>query len=219
MLNNIFMTSLFRSAVIKNSDMGYRRTHSMTILKAKKRGVFAFVLLICVVLSVGLLVACNSKSIGLIGGSDGPTSVFVSIGKGKQAGNLPEDKIKHVIEGFGNALKSVSLTAPKDIAAESIKKHYSPYVTKELLAEWMENPEKAPGRTVSSPWPDRIEITDIVPVSKAEYTVTGEIVEITSVELNQGGAAARYPISLKVVKHDNQWLIFSINLKDEGTLK
>jgi len=120
-----------------------------------------------------------------------------------------------LVEDFGKALKAVTLTAPQDIAAESIEEHYSEYITPELLAMWQSDPQNAPGRTLSSPWPDRIEVTDITPKNDGEYTVSGEIIEVTSNDLQNGGAAAKYPVTLIVTRQDDRWFISSVTISSE----
>ena len=85
-------------------------------------------------------------------------------------------------------------------------------VSPELLKEWQNDPQKAPGRVVSSPWPDRIEILSIVKLPDSSYEVKGDIIEVTSVEMANGGAAARRPITLTVGKIENRWLITAVKL-------
>lgn len=65
-----------------------KRFENILNSKAKKTGVLAFIIVICIVLSAGTLIACNSSSVGIIGGSDGPTSIFVSSDAEKQIKDL-----------------------------------------------------------------------------------------------------------------------------------
>ena len=95
-----------------------------------------------------------------------------------------------------------------------MQENYSDFVTPALLAKLQSNPENAPGRMVSSPWPDRIEIKSIEKVSEGTYNVKGEIIEITSLEQTNGGVASKRPIILEVKKLDNKWLIDSVKLED-----
>jgi len=81
-----------------------------------------------------------------------------------------------------------------------------------LLQEWQEDPASAPGRLTSSPWPDRIEIADFENSSGDEYQVTGEIIEVTSAEKADGGAAAKRPIVLVVKRLKDHWLIETVAL-------
>jgi hypothetical protein len=87
-----------------------------------------------------------------------------------------------------------------------------PYITNELLQKWRNDPRSAPGRMLSSPWPERIEITEVERISDNEYSVKGKIIEVTSVELKSGGAAASRLVELTVRKMDNKWLIDNISI-------
>lgn len=106
-----------------------------------------------------------------------------------------------VVERFGERMKQVSTTAPKDAAAESIHKAYEGLVRRELLETWAAAPEKAPGRQVSSPWPDRIEVK-ATSVEGTHASVDGELVEATST-----GEARRIPVQLKLALYEGNWLI------------
>lgn len=125
--------------------------------------------------------------------------------------DLEQDRqdVQALVEAFGKRLQRVSLSAPKDMAATSIKENYRDYVTSELLQKWLADPQSAPGRTVSSPWPDRIDILKLETGDKNQYTVQGEILEVTSVELADGGAAAKRPVTIAAQKVNGRWLISS----------
>jgi len=131
--------------------------------------------------------------------------VFSSACTSSKSNPADEANVRGVVEGFGQRLKLVSLLSPS--AAEDMKAQYSEYVSGMLLEQWMSSPEKAPGRIVSSPWPDRIEITSIKIMNSNEYAVTGNVVEITSTELNAGGYAVKIPVQIQVQKSDNRWQI------------
>ncbi|HOH69201.1 MAG TPA: hypothetical protein PLX37_01930 [Sedimentibacter sp.] len=125
-----------------------------------------------------------------------------------------KDESKDVIvlvEDFGSTLKNVSLLAPRDLVIEAIEANYSPYVTDELMQSWLAHPRRAPGRTTSSPWPERIEITEVERLSEGEFSVKGRIVEVTSSEAG-GGAAVYRPVELIVRKVGNKWLIDDIRV-------
>jgi hypothetical protein len=92
----------------------------------------------------------------------------------------------------------VSLLAPPDALRGQIEAEYAPFVTPELLAAWLADPAGAPGRQVSSPWPERIEVREVVP-QEGGYRVTGEVVYVTGVEQAAGGAARREPVAMTVV--------------------
>lgn len=113
---------------------------------------------------------------------------------------------------FGNELKSVPLLASKDALRKSMIENYGKYVTSSLIEKWINDPENAPGRLTSSPWPDRIEIQSIKKLSKGIYEVKGEIIEITSTEMIDGGFAAKRPINLLVKKINNKWMIYSVTM-------
>lgn len=123
-----------------------------------------------------------------------------------------EEAVRDLVEDFGKKLQTVSLQAPQDIVSESLKENYGVFVSPALLEKWQSEPQTAPGRMVSSPWPDRIEILDVRNLSETEYEVKGEIIEITSVEQVNGGAAAKEPITLLVKKLEDSWLIDSVTL-------
>lgn len=123
-----------------------------------------------------------------------------------------EKIIKHLIKDFGSRLQNVPLQAPKDILNKIIEENYADFVSPTLLEEWMKNPQKAPGRIASSPWPDRIEIQSIEASAKNAFEVKGEIIEITSVEKVKGGFAEKRPISLMVEKINDRWLINKVTL-------
>lgn len=99
-------------------------------------------------------------------------------------------------------MKQVSLLAPADVAAESIRKAYGGLADPQLLDAWTRDPARAPGRTVSSPWPDRIEIADVSEQRGDTASVTGAIVEATST-----GDAARIPVRVKLRRENDAWLI------------
>ena len=116
-------------------------------------------------------------------------------------------EIKNLIRNFGEKLQMVSLLAPKDIVSKSIEENYSEFISSSLLERWKNDPKNAPGRLTSSPWPDRIEIRDTEKVSEDKYRIKGEIIEVTSVENANGGAAAKQAITILVVKDKDRWVI------------
>lgn len=126
--------------------------------------------------------------------------------------NQDEQDVRALVEAFGKTLQMVSLTAPKDVVAKSIEENYSDYVTPELLQKWQADPQSAPGRMVSSPWPDRIDILRTEMCDKDQYSVHGEVIEVTSVELVNGGVAAKRPVTIVVQKVNNRWLISSMTI-------
>jgi hypothetical protein len=131
-----------------------------------------------------------------------------------------QEQVKSAVTAFGQKLQMVSLTASPEQVRQQIQDNYGGLVIPELLAQWQNQPDKAPGRPVSSPWPDRIEIMSL---EKADpkYAVKGEIIEITSVEQTSGGTAARQSIDLTLIKSGDRWVIDSVILgtqHKEGTI-
>jgi hypothetical protein len=120
--------------------------------------------------------------------------------------------IVNLVKSFGEKLKMVSLLAPEDMVKDSIKEYYGEFVSPELLEKWLNDPAKAPGRTISSPWPERIDIISAEKLSDTEYEVKGNIIKVTSVELAEGGIAASRPAKFLVRNIDGKWLIDDIKL-------
>lgn len=113
-----------------------------------------------------------------------------------------------LVRRFGGRLSRVSLLAPPAELRRSIRDAYGPFVTAPLLEAWLRDPSTAPGREVSSPWPDRIEVRAVRRVGPGEYEVTGDVVYVTSVEAAGGGAARRERVALAVVRAgDGEWRI------------
>ena len=123
-----------------------------------------------------------------------------------------ENIVRNLVGDFGKKLQMVSLTAPPEIVSRSMREYYSSFISAALLRKWQSNPQRALGRMVSSPWPDRIEILSLQKTSESVYKISGEIVEITSAEKINGGIAAKRPVTLMVKKFSNTsvqplWLI------------
>ncbi|KAB2329951.1 hypothetical protein F7731_21040 [Cytobacillus depressus] len=130
----------------------------------------------------------------------------------QEAGQSDKKLVTNIVEEFGKKLQMVSLLAPKKELKKNMTEQYGGLVAKPLLEKWINNPEGAPGRQTSSPWPERIEILSVEKATDASYKVKGEIIEITSVEKEKGGFAAKQPIDLTVKKRNNDWLITDVTL-------
>lgn len=126
-----------------------------------------------------------------------------------------EEAVRSLVLAFGETLKNISLTAPQEQAAESIREEYAPFVTQELLDTWAAMPLMAPGRLTSSPWPERIEIAKINKINKS-YLVEGDIILVTSAELTEGGNAGVQEVVLTVEKRDGEWRIAEFEAKKVG---
>lgn len=88
--------------------------------------------------------------------------------------------VLQVVERFGQRLKDVSLLAPDSIVSREMAEAYDAFVTDSLLQDWLSDPAKAPGRTTSSPWPDRIEVMSVRQSGADLCSADGEIVWMTS---------------------------------------
>ena len=111
-------------------------------------------------------------------------------------------EVRTVVERLGERLKQVSLLAPDSIVVGEIRRSYESLVTPELLARWTSTPRSAPGRNVSSPWPERIEIRSVEDVGAGACRVDGEVIYATSAD----SVAARMPVTLEVREADG-WRI------------
>lgn len=164
-----------------------------------------FVILLLIV----LLVACSPPTIPEQTHSSNPTSIptlqATTQTQSIDSNITEEAQIKDLVGTFGKRLQTVSLLSSD--AAQEIRNQYSEFVSPALLDQWIGNISNAPGRTVSSPWPDRIEITTLSKETPEAYLVTGFIVEVTSVEVVNGGAAAKIPVRIVVQKEQGRWLI------------
>jgi len=118
-----------------------------------------------------------------------------------------ESSVRLFVEHFGVKLRDVTLSAPKALAAESIQANYSGIVWPDLLSVWMKDPAEAPGRLTSSPWPDHIDVASITLMNGTTYAVTGDVAEVTSNEIVNGGVADTYQIFLTVENSNGKWLI------------
>lgn len=116
-----------------------------------------------------------------------------------------EADVRNLIKDFGKTLQIVSLQAPD--AAQEIQDQYSDFVEPALLEKWMNNVMEAPGRIVSSPWPDQIEISTLSKEGSDRYVVDGFVIEVTSLEVANGGAAAKIPVRIIVQNDQGRWLI------------
>jgi len=121
-----------------------------------------------------------------------------------------EASVRATVTAFGQQLQMVSLLAPTTTAAQAMLTSYAPYVAPELLAAWESDPSQAPGKLTSSPWPDHIDITGVT-ANAGGYAVTGNVIDMTSVEQTSGGNAGSYPVSMTLENRNGQWLITSFS--------
>lgn len=144
--------------------------------------------------------------LGVVGGL-----VFNHYKKEEVVDNLVQNNVEKTVKDFGAQLQKVSLLAPEDILKESIQSQYSSFVSAELLNQWLAHPQKAPGRVVSSPWPDHI-VVENIQKTQDQYQVQGFIVLMTSNEIEHGGEAGRQSVSLVLKNIDNKLLITNVEI-------
>lgn len=125
-----------------------------------------------------------------------------------------EATVTRLVKNFGQKMKNVSLLAPEDIVKKSIHENYGDLVAPELLSKWQGNPTMAPGRLLSSPWPEYINIIDIGKLANSKYQIKGEIIEMTSTEKVNGDYTTKHPLVLVVEQINNDWLITEFKLDD-----
>ncbi len=132
------------------------------------------------------------------------------------ADEIERNEVINLVQNFGEQLKMVSLLAPEDLLKKNMEEYYGEYVTPKLIEDWLNDPVKAPGKLTSSPWPERIDVLSVEKLSEGEYEVTGNIIEITSEEVEKGGIAAKRLIELTIKKTDGKWLIDSVTFADSS---
>ncbi|HVY72908.1 MAG TPA: hypothetical protein VG984_02580 [Candidatus Paceibacterota bacterium] len=127
--------------------------------------------------------------------------------------DVNDSAIRATVEQFGSVLKNVSLLAPD--ASAQIQTHYAPYVAPQLLAQWAADPQNAPGRSTSSPWPDHMNVVSVTPRASGNafesYQVEGNVVEVVSASGGGTAPAAVYPVSMTVEKQNGIWMITALS--------
>jgi hypothetical protein len=138
--------------------------------------------------------------------------IAVLMGGGASSPASQENAASSTVAAFGKTLQQVSLLAPD--ASSTIASTYAPYVDPALLTQWEANPQSAPGRVTSSPWPDHIAITSITPQGQG-YVVNGQLVFMTSNEVEHGGNADTTPVVLQLVRENNRWMIVAFQAQSK----
>jgi hypothetical protein len=123
---------------------------------------------------------------------------------GKISSNT-DAQIRNTVIGFGAHLKNVSLLSTSTLSAQ-LESEYGPYLSQDLLSRWQANPSAALGREVSSPWPDRIEVNTVSPNGDGTYTVSADIVEVTSAD-TATSSSDRVPVTLTVAQSGGNYVI------------
>ena len=117
-----------------------------------------------------------------------------------QGAASPDEAIALVKE-FGTHLNNVSLLSPD--ASSIIAAEYGRFVTPELLAAWTQNPQLAPGHTVSSPWPARIEVDSTSPQGEG-YVAQARVILKSSATST---SAEEIPAIIQIVRSGGGWKI------------
>lgn len=110
--------------------------------------------------------------------------------------------VRNVVLRFGEELQNVPLLAGDSIVAQAVAAAYGPLVTDSLLATWIRGTSDVPGREVSSPWPDRIEIDSVATVGEGACYVHGRVIYMAST-----GPAGDDVVRVTVARSDDGWRI------------
>jgi hypothetical protein len=141
-------------------------------------------------------------------------AIIVFWPKGEEVDLIAEEEgVQELVTEFGERLKNVSLTAAD--AADQIRSEYSAFVSEDLLSQWAEDPQSAPGRLTSSPWPERIAVQRTRKESN-QYIVEGEVIYLSSQDIVQGGASSRQPVTLLVEQENDTWRITSYTAEQQS---
>jgi hypothetical protein len=114
--------------------------------------------------------------------------------------------IRVVVRRFGERLREVSLLGPDSVIEVEMRAAYGDLVTPELLDDWVTEPAAAPGREVSSPWPQRIEIAEIDPGEGGACVARGEVIYATSADSTGDRALGGEYVTLNLI-HTEGWRI------------
>lgn len=115
--------------------------------------------------------------------------------------------IYQVVGEFGARLKDVDITASDQDMMTAVDFNLKQYITDRLYQTFMQDKSRIPGRYVSSPWPERIEISSIQMLDSVACTVYGNLVLMTDDNVAHGGNAGEALITLTLKKVNGIWLI------------
>jgi hypothetical protein len=151
-------------------------------------------------ISAALLVACGPPDATPAGASTRLADTAAPLD--------PDRAVRRLVTLFGSRMQTVSLLVPDSLAASRLQEAYGSLVTPDLLSDWMARPTVAPGRRVSSPWPDRIEVKSVTPSGADEYLVTGSLIYESSTSGQSVERAVARPVRLHVRRSgDGGWRI------------
>ena len=117
------------------------------------------------------------------------------------AENTCPPQTREVVEELGRSMRKVQLLADASIRRKEMWAAYRPLATRGALADWVANPANAPGREVSSPSPDRIEITSTKMSAPGLCLFEGDVVYTAS-----GGVDLRRNVTV-YVEENNGWRV------------
>lgn len=120
------------------------------------------------------------------------------------ADEVGQKRARTVVEEFGRRLVFVSLTGEPEMVRNAIEENYRDLVTADLLETWKKAPSTAPGHFTSSPWSDRIEVSETIANEDGTVTVSGNLIEITNATTT---APQAYVVTARVQRHFSTWLI------------
>jgi hypothetical protein len=115
--------------------------------------------------------------------------------------------IYQVVGEFGARLKDVEITASNQAMMTEVDFNLKQLITDRLYQVFVQDKARIPGRYVSSPWPERIEINSVQMLDSGSCTVHGNQVLMTDDNVAHGGNAGEEPITLTLKKVNGTWLI------------
>ena len=121
--------------------------------------------------------------------------------------------VRDITHQFGEKIQTVSLTSSTSVRNEQLQTAFGDLVTANLLKQWKERSTNVPGKKTSSPWPDHIDISSVIPRSPTRYEVTGYIIYLTSDQALQGGETRREPITVTLEQVGKTWNIVAVETK------
>jgi hypothetical protein len=154
-------------------------------------------------LAAATLAACSSP-----GSTTAQATNASSAAQRVQALAHGNDEVRSLVELFGSRLQNVSVQSPK--AKQLIAVQYAGLVAPRLLQHWMAKPLQAPGRYLSSPWPDHVELVALTYHGSEACSVSAKVVMMSSTEIAGGGAAALVPVHLELRRIAGRWLITGV---------
>ncbi len=115
--------------------------------------------------------------------------------------------IYQVVGEFGARLKDVDIDAPDQDIMTAVDYNLKQFITSELYQVFVHDKIRIPGRYMSSPWPERIEINSVQMLDSGSCTVHASQVMMTTDNVAHGGNAGEEPITLTLKKVNGIWLI------------